>query len=154
MQTFLPYSDFVKSARILDRARLGKQRVECFQLLCVNLGLKKIRNNGIASLIEHEAKGWKNHPAALMWKGWESGLLSYMEECNIEWKNRGYNGVESEWNFSAIRDRITPSSEKIPAWYGRESFHRAHQSNLIRKMPEYYGPLFPNVPNNLEYEWR
>lgn len=32
MQTFLPYPDFRQSAKVLDRARLGKQRVECLQL--------------------------------------------------------------------------------------------------------------------------
>ena len=52
MQTFLPYDDFVKSAKVLDYRRLGKQRVEAMQLL------KAISGQG----------GWRNHPAALMWK--------------------------------------------------------------------------------------
>jgi len=33
MQTFLPYPDFERSARALDLKRLGKQRVECIQVL-------------------------------------------------------------------------------------------------------------------------
>jgi hypothetical protein len=33
MQTFLPYPDFRKSAEVLDRQRLGKQRVEGLQLI-------------------------------------------------------------------------------------------------------------------------
>ena len=33
MQTFLPYSNFYKSAKVLDQKRLGKQRVEVLQLL-------------------------------------------------------------------------------------------------------------------------
>ena len=33
MQTFLPYEDFRASARVLDRQRLGKQRVEAKQIL-------------------------------------------------------------------------------------------------------------------------
>ena len=33
MQTFLPDPDFARSARCLDRLRLGKQRVEVLQLL-------------------------------------------------------------------------------------------------------------------------
>ena len=33
MQTFLPYSSFYQSARVLDRQRLGKQRVETLQIL-------------------------------------------------------------------------------------------------------------------------
>jgi len=33
MQTFLPYPDFERSARVLDVKRLGEQRVECIQVL-------------------------------------------------------------------------------------------------------------------------
>ena len=33
MQTFLPYADFERSLRALDPKRLGKQRVECIQVL-------------------------------------------------------------------------------------------------------------------------
>ena len=33
MQTFLPVADFTESARLLDNPRLGKQRVECLQVL-------------------------------------------------------------------------------------------------------------------------
>lgn len=33
MQTFLPYADFAKSAASLDMMRLGKQRVETYQIL-------------------------------------------------------------------------------------------------------------------------
>lgn len=50
MQTFLPYPSFAESARVLDRQRLGKQRVEVLQLLRALTG---------------QTKGWANHPAAL-----------------------------------------------------------------------------------------
>ena len=33
MQTFLPYADYTRTAKCLDRQRLGKQRVECKQIL-------------------------------------------------------------------------------------------------------------------------
>ena len=33
MQTFLPFPDFQQSAAVLDRVRLGKQRVEALQIL-------------------------------------------------------------------------------------------------------------------------
>ena len=33
MQTFLPYSSFTESAKILDWRRLGKQRVEGMQII-------------------------------------------------------------------------------------------------------------------------
>ena len=33
MQTFLPYSNFQKTAEVLDYRRLGKQRVEGMQII-------------------------------------------------------------------------------------------------------------------------
>lgn len=41
----------------------------------------------------------------------------------------------------------------MPPWLGESEFHRSHQSNLIRKDPEFYGPRFPGVPDDLEYVW-
>ena len=35
MQTFLPYKSFERSVQVLDNKRLGKQRVEAFQILNV-----------------------------------------------------------------------------------------------------------------------
>ena len=50
MQTFLPYKSFKDSFKVLDYRRLGKQRVEAYQILNVLLGRTK-------------TKGWSNHPA-------------------------------------------------------------------------------------------
>jgi len=36
VNTFLPYADFVEVAQSLDDRRLGKQRVEAFQILKAN----------------------------------------------------------------------------------------------------------------------
>ena len=41
MQTFLPYRNFRKSLQSLDDKRLGKQRVETFQILNNLLGRPK-----------------------------------------------------------------------------------------------------------------
>ena len=41
MQTFLPYASFEESAKVLDRQRLGKQRVECLQIFNALAGDKK-----------------------------------------------------------------------------------------------------------------
>ena len=59
VNTFLPYPDFVKSAKILDYKRLGKQRVEAWQILRALRG---------------ETKGWRNHPATNLWRGHEKAL--------------------------------------------------------------------------------
>ena len=52
--------------------------------------------------------------------------------------------------FFAVR--LTEDSV-MPPWLGDRDFHRSHQSNLIRKDREHYGPLFPDVPDDLEYVW-
>ena len=41
----------------------------------------------------------------------------------------------------------------LPPWLGRRDLHRAYRSALVRKDPEHYLPLFPDVPDDLEYVW-
>lgn len=75
MQTFLPYEDFAATALVLDRQRLGKQRVETMQILTALL----------------TGRGWVNHPATLMWAGYEVALLDYQLAVCDEWTAvRGY----------------------------------------------------------------
>ena len=75
MQTFLPYPDFKKSAEVLDFRRLGKQRVEAYQVLRTLLGI---------------SDGWKNHPCTKMWKGYEGALKEYGLDFCAEWVKREY----------------------------------------------------------------
>jgi hypothetical protein len=138
MQTFLPYADFQTTAKALDYRRLGKQRVEVFQLL---------------RAINGETKGWANHPAARMWRGYEPVLAMYGCMICDEWKKRGYTDNMT----SRIADYFyvfgKPSDCSRPPWLGDPDLHRSHQSNLVRKDAAYYGPLFPDVPDDLEYVW-
>lgn len=131
MQTFLPYADFTATVKALDSKRLGKQRVECLQLL-----------NAIAG----QSKGWVNHPAAKMWRGYVPGLKLYMNYCIAEWIERGYK------NTMKVAEEVD-ESVPMPPWLGNPEFHRSHQSNLIRKDPAFYGPKFPGVPADLPYLW-
>lgn len=137
MQTFLPYPDFGKSAYVLDYRRLGKQRVETFQII---------------RALNGETRGWRNHPAARMWDGYEDGLAYYgLVMCN-EWTRRGYKDTMTE-RFREMLAGKNLSDIALPSWIGDRDFHISHQSNLIRKLPEFYRPLFPEVPDNLEYVW-
>jgi hypothetical protein len=45
------------------------------------------------------------------------------------------------------------AADALPPWLGDPAFHRSHQSSLIRKDPGHYGPLFPGVPDDLDYVW-
>jgi hypothetical protein len=133
MQTFLPYADFIDSAYVLDRQRLGKQRVEVKQIF---------------NALEGNSKGWTNHPATRMWRGFEPALALYGVTMCAMWADRGY--VDNLLPFFALRLQV---DAHMPPWMGDPDFHRAHQSNLIRKDPVHYGPLWPEVPDDLPYLW-
>lgn len=81
-----------------------------------------------------------------MWKGCETALKLYFNRISEEWVSRGYKHNMGFFD-------IDVDDVKFPSWLGDEDFHTAHQSNLIRKKPEHYGPLFPGVPDDLEYVW-
>jgi hypothetical protein len=136
VQTFLPYKDFTESAKVLDMKRLGKQRVEVLQLL--------------NSFFKPDYKGWKNHPAREMWRGYENALVRYGQFICIEWTNRGYKDTCYQ-KISAFYDNSKTTAE--PEWIGREDIHLSHKSRLIQKFPEHYKPIWPDVPDNLEYVW-
>ena len=137
MQTFLPYSDYDKSAQVLDRQRLGKQRVETLQIL---------------KALSDPEYGWQNHPAVNMWRGHELELVCYGVSICDEWITRGYKDTCRE-KISAFYDNPSFGYE-MPDWVGNEDLHRSHRSNLLRKMPEFYGKMFEaDLPENLEYVW-
>jgi hypothetical protein len=130
MQTFLPYPDFGKSLRCLDTKRLGKQRVEAYQLLRALSG---------------EASGWVRHPATRMWSGYERALRVYLRESIVAWTERGYR------NTMALPD--ADPDAPMPPWLGREDYHASHRSNLLRKDAEWYGRFGWTEPTDLPYVW-
>jgi len=132
MQTFLPYKEIEKSVKCLDSKRLGKQRVEAFQIL--NIILKRTKT-----------KGWRNHPAVKMWQNYPNALKFYFNECVKEWISRGY---KNNMNFEKIEGKII-----FPKWIGIKRFHASHRSNLLRKDKEYYSQFDWKESNNLSYVW-
>lgn len=140
MQTFLPSPSYVESASILDDKRLGKQRVETLQIM------KSLVIGG----------GWEFHPATLMWKGYEASLLDYQYAICYEWHVlRGFQDTCLRKTMDLLwRAPYLSEDKSDPWWIGDERFHLGHQSNLLRKDPEWYGPMFPaDLPNNLPYFW-
>jgi Pyrimidine dimer DNA glycosylase len=124
---------------VFDRARLGKQRVETYQILRTLLGY---------------SKGWANHPCVRQWKGYEWQLYIYGLNICQEWRNRGYKDT--------VRDKMMDMMNKYPAlyhpnrippWLGDEKYHKSHRSNLLRKDPVWYGQWGWKEPNNLSYVW-
>lgn len=136
MQTFLPYRAFLSSARVLDNKRLGKQRVETMQIM---RGLVRTQ----VPHFEPSPNGtipWANHPAALMWKGYEFALMTYQNTICDEWTRRGFNDTckeKTQHFFDVLPDELR--MPHVPKWLGLKKFHSAHRANLLRKDPEYYG---------------
>jgi hypothetical protein len=131
MQTFLPYSSFIDSAKSLDNKRLGKQRLESYQIL---------------KALEDTSYGWQHHPAVLMWKGYEDALKMYYNCVLSEWIRRGFKNSMSFYDLSCLKG-------EFPSWIGNEDFHKSHRSNLLRKDYEFYSKQFSDVDANLPYYW-
>lgn len=160
MQTFLPYSDFTKSAQCLDNRRLGKQRVECLQILntlskrrftCPSC--KQGRDNSTCADCQEKCRvtPWYNHPAVKMWKGYEISLAAYgVIICN-EWIKRGWDDTCKEKILPYLYK--TTGSLVDPPWLGNKIFHASHRSNLLRKDFDYYAQFNWTEPTTLEYVW-
>lgn len=135
MQTFLPYSSFQESAKVLDRQRLGKQRVETYQILRTLTGV---------------SSGWQNHPAVKMWRGYDQALADYGATVCFEWIDRGYKDTLLEHFLNHMENA---QDCEMPEWLGDDDFHQSHRSNLVRKLPDHYRQFFPEVADDLPYIW-
>lgn len=133
MQTFLPYEDYSASARVLDYRRLGKQRVEAWQILRALTGA---------------SRGWVNHPATKMWRGHEHQLALYGLAVCKEWVSRGYADTLGTQFWEAL---ATLPYNDPPEWL--PSVTKSHQSNLVRKLPSHYAQIFTGVSADLPYVW-
>jgi len=172
MQTFLPYSDFLESARALDPIRLGNQRNEGYTLLranclgplcCKECGGRLSFHQGsrycvVCGISRTKRTGWYCHPACKIWRGYDGALSLYCVAICEEYVRRGYPD-EVRSKLQALREEfperdILHPEAPLPLWIGDEEFHTAHQSNLLRKDPEFYGSVFPSdIPRDLPYFW-
>lgn len=165
MQTFAPYSaSFEYSLRCLDDKRLGKQRVEAYQVLRGVLG------------IETAAKGWANHPARLAWVGYADAIADYTVMACYLYVARGYKDTimdKATETFRGIAGKSPPVERDgrynstrlyrnyeptMPWWWGNEEYHLRHRMALYVKDPLHYGPLldvgsWPDPPEVYQYIW-
>jgi len=151
MQTFLPYADFYESARCLDYRRLGKQRVEVLQI--------------VNTLLNPGQKGWKNHPAVIMWKSNIPALSLYGVICCNVWISKQYRDTCKEkilnslslkmdgvWTEKILQD-MSERKSFYPTWFGWEEFHSSHRSNLLRKNYDFYKKYGWNENTSKPYIW-
>ena len=148
MQTFLPCPSFTESANALDVKRLGKQRVETIQVL---------------RALTVPGYGWRRHPAAAMWAGYEEAVVRYGLDICAVWVGQGradtcattlVSDLDRATQIANVRTQAQLADDgELPPWLGDTAFHLSHRSALVRKDPEFYGPLFPGVEEGLPYIW-
>jgi hypothetical protein len=115
VNTFITSSSLEECAKLLDYRRLGKQRVEAYQLYRAITG---------------QTKGWRNHPAALAWQGHQCALAMYTNVMIREWISRGYKNTM----------QFLPhcKNPRFPWWWGWKPLIMSHRASLNRKMPSFY----------------
>lgn len=127
MQTFVPFTDNIKSAESLDNKRLNKQLLEGRQIYSI---LSSQRTTG----------GWVNHPAVKMWRNFDNALFVYLEAIKNECVARG---IQVDKNWSALTDMHKWNYNRgtgmiDPPWWGDNRVHESHRNNLYIKDPDYY----------------
>ena len=115
VNTFVPYTDIHACAKALDYRRLGKQRVEAYQIWRCLKGF---------------TSGWRNHPVVKMWEGHTCFLAMYTNIMIDEWIERGYRN-----NMQKLPHCKNP---RAPWWWGWEPIHLSHQASLNRKLSSFY----------------
>ena len=136
MQTFFPYESVDRIRKLLDYKRLGKQRVEGYQIL------KTLRGDSTA---------WKNHPAVKMWRGSEPALLDYTLAMCEEWTQRGYTDTLTDKLFEEF-GHLIDEPVVYPAWCRRSDVRYSHKAMLYRKDSEHYS-MFKMYEHITAYVW-
>lgn len=147
VNTFITSESLEECAKNLDNLRLGKQRVECIQLI---------------SFIENkDNKGFRNHPILIMWSNNVDALKVYCNFMIREWIKRGFTNTielydldESKIVFykniyneetkltEIIKPEIKDDSIVFPIWFNWKPLILSHQSSLLKKNFDYYSKIF------------
>jgi hypothetical protein len=143
MQTFLPYSDFHQTAKCLDMKRLGKERVESWQIL---------------QAIQNKDYGWQNHPCTNMWRNHPRLLCLYGLAICDEWISRKYKDTIRDRFFSQLMEYDNvwldgKYQEDMPKWLGNSRFHSSHRAALLYKNYEHYSQFGWKEEPKLDYIW-
>jgi len=162
VQTFLPYDNIEKSLICLDDKRLGKQRVEAFQILRLLLQLKNCSQiDSNSTTVDKFSRTYKNHPAVLMWEGSEKCLQYYLLTCMRVWSTRktkkgvNFSNQQMQKNVEALKIDSLPAltPEDYPNWWKNENFFSSHRAMLFKKNPVHYNQFQSDAPKFSDYAW-
>lgn len=127
VNTFVVADTPEECARLLDKLRLGKQRVEGMQIIDVLTSLEngiKVKNNA-----------YVNHTATKMWSGYIPALKYYVNCMIREWIKRGCVNTMTIYDDEEV-------SDVMPWWFKTKYLQMSHQMALLKKEYEYYESIF------------
>lgn len=123
MQTFFLFPYYEWTCSWLDFKRLNKQVIEAYQILT-----GRVPNT--------------NHPACLMWRGYENHLRRYALACCREYAKR----VGKEHSLHSVIAEMAFFPTKAPTWNSCPILIYSHRVNLLRKNFQHYRPLAMLLP--------
>ena len=136
MQTFLPYPDFQKCAKVIDNKRLWKQILEANQLIQI------IKNKKIKSY-------WRGKSTYRMWED-DSHALRYYRDCFVkEWLKR---------RLKIPPKIIIDDMCYMPDWMIKENKQidkicSSHRAALLKKNFEHYSQFGWKEKPEINYYW-
>jgi len=124
VNTFLVHPDYTINSRLLDFRRLNKQITEATQIYKTCMRIKPYILNPTniwdyynqAKIIVATYKiPWGNHPAVIMWLGFENSLCDYIAACYHEWttNRRRKNGTCCKYKNKPP----VPTGPSIKPWW-------------------------------------
>jgi hypothetical protein len=108
-----------------------------------------------------EPKGWYNHPATKMWRGYETALYAYIQQMVIEWKSRGYKStIGDKAQATILRANelgiIDSADLRFPNWMQDKDFYSrltsSHRTALLSKNYEWYSQFNWDEDHGVEPE--
>jgi len=156
MQTFIPIAttNFREIAKVLDNQRLNKQALEGWQILMTLTELDPDGNDRIP-------KGWRNHPAVKMWRGYERALLDYIIAMCDEWRDRQYKTTidtkaKATFKVALAKGKVSNVLSYPPCIV--EEVATTHRTALLAKHYEWYSQFnwaedTGTAPLTYEYLW-
>lgn len=136
MQTFLPMASYRASLESLDDLRLNKQILECQQII---------------GTILDPSRGYQNHPAVRMWRGYEKALCTYGAQACVVRADGRVTWFHEMIEEMADNPKVRKDSILVPPWVGDKDMHRSHRSRLMIKDPSHYHWM--GTPDNMPYLW-
>lgn len=144
MNTFLPHPEFAEAVWVLDNKRLGKQRVECIQLLLALWYPERKHYTALWETLGYatcdpsrtKPPAYLNHPCTRMWAGYEVALLRYLGACLREWEQRGFENLRCDQFWGIVIEPLRGC--RMPGWLGGP-IHANHRGLLLGKDPVWYG---------------